>query len=361
MKPPTTNRVELSREWGLAEAVYKGLHQWPLLLVLCLLGAVLGWAASFLWPHTFRTRAQIYVGLNPYRAYSDSNFIALAYPQYSNVDDYKNWQMSQLSSVIFSEDVLNQTLEILREEDAYWSEVDTGRLHDMLRAEWRTAGTWTLLADSRNAKRSNQAVRAWSREVVRVMREAVFAAEQVIQLDETRRSLTDEQIQADLKQQEYQASAAMLNEWLKQAGELPQDQPLDPVERWRILYLAGRAAQYSVGWAGILKEQPEEEALPAAYAEWIERVLTAIKSETPALQQRSEYLAEQLRLLQRDYEKQMATSLGISPNLVVKGLDKSLPEVLRPTALMAAIGAFSGLLIWVIWVIAGITREKLRA
>ena len=78
------------------------------------------------------------------------------------------------------------------------------------------------------------------------------------------------------------------------------------------------------------------------------------------MQQRSEYLAEQLELLQEDYDRQMAASLGISPNLVVKGLDKSLPEILRPTALMTAIGIVSGLLIWVIWLFASLTREKLR-
>ena len=360
MNPSTPSRTDLNREWRLSQALYKGLHQWPLLIVLCIVGAALGWAASFLWPHTFRTRAQIYVGLNPYRAYSDSNFIALAYPQYSNVDDYKNWQMSQLSSVILSEDMLEQTLETLRDEDAYWSEVDTPRLRDMLRAEWRTAGTWTLLSDSRNAKRSNQAVRAWSRVVVREVKEAVFAAEQVIQLDETRRTLTDERIRTNLDEQEYQSRAAMLTEWLEQAGDLPQEQPLELSERWQILYLAGRVAQFSSGWAGILKEQPGVDALPPAYVQWVERLLVAIKSETPALQQRSEYLAEQLELLQEDYDRQMAASLGISPNLVVKGLDKSLPEILRPTALMTAIGVVSGLLIWVIWLFASLTREKLR-
>ena len=354
------NPLRPSRDWRLSEAFYLALHQWPFMLIFCLVGALLGLVASDLWPAVFRTRAEIYVVLNPYRAYSDSWFIARAYPQYTNVDDYKNWQMSQLSAAILTDEVIDATMADLRQEDAYWKEVDNDRLRSMLRAEWRTAGTWTLLADSRNAKRSNQAVRSWSRTVVRRVEEAVLAAEQIAEIDERMRTIIGEQTKTAVQQQDFQTSQRLLQEWLGQAGDLPADQPLSQEQRWEILYLTGRVAQFSPGWLELLEKQPGESALPEVYIDWIEQILVAIEGEAPLLAQRADFLEQQRLELQEEYDRLVKVSLGLSPNLVVKGLEKTLPEVLRSTIQLVILGAIGGLLLWVIWLLAMITWPKVK-
>jgi hypothetical protein len=354
------NQKLTPRDWRLSEALYKALHQWPIITLFCLAGALLGWAASYLWPPTYRTRAEITASLNPYRVYSDTQFFVLANPQYTNIDDYKNWQMSQLSAAILTDEIIQPTLEELRQEDNYWNDISLTRLRSMLRAEWRTAGIWTLLADSRSAKRSNQAVRAWSRNAVSGVKQAIFAAEQLFQVDEALRGVTAEQAKTTLLQEEYRTTKKTLQELLENAPSLPQDQPLEPAERWQILYLAARVAQFSPGWVEILNNPPAEEALPAAYINWIEQIIVAINNELPLLAERGEYLEEQHQLLSSEYEKQLAASLGLSPNLVIKSLEKSSPEVIRPTVLIVLIGTITGLLVWAIWLFASLTRQKLR-
>jgi hypothetical protein len=355
-----TNQKLATRDWRLSEALYEALHQWPIIILFCLAGALIGWAVSYLWPPTYRTRAEIVASLNPYRAYSDTQFFVLANPQYTNIDDYKNWQMSQLSAAIFTDEIIQPTLEELRQEDSYWSDVNISSLRSMLQAEWRTAGIWTLLADSRSAKRSNQAVRAWSRNAVSGVKQAIFAAEQLIQVDEALQSIIAGQAQNTLLQEEYRTTKKTLQELLENATDLPQDKPLQPVERWQVLYLASRVAQFSPAWVEILNNPPAEDALPEDYVNWVEQIIVAINNELPMLTQRGEYLEEQSRLLSSEYENQLAASLGLSPNLVIKSLDKSSPEIIRPTALIILIGTISGLLVWAIWLLASLTRQRLR-
>jgi hypothetical protein len=355
-----TNQKLTTHDWRLSEALYTALHQWPIIILFCLAGALLGWAASYLWPPTYRTRAEVTASLNPYRAYSDTQFFVLANPQYTNIDDYKNWQMSQLSAAIFTDDIIQKTLDDLRQEDSYWNDISLSRLRSMLRAEWRTAGIWTLLADSRSAKRSNQAVRAWSRNAVSGVKEAIFAAEQLIQVDDALRAVVTEQAKTALLQDEYLTTQKSLQEWLGSASSLPQDQPLQPTERWRLLYLTARVAQFAPGWVDILNNQPVADASPEAYVNWINQIIVAMDKELPFLAQREEYLGTQQKLLSENYQDQLAASLGLSPNLVIKSLDKSSPEVIRPTALLILIGTITGLLVWAVWLFAWITRQKLR-
>lgn len=351
----------MARTWQLSEELYKALHQWPKIVIFFLVGALIGWGSSFVFPPAYRTRAQIFVSLNPYRTYSDTQFLALAFPQYSNIDDYKNWQMSQLSAALFTDEVIQETLQQLRQEDEYWLDIDPARMRNMLRAEWQTAGVWTLLADSPKAKRSNQAVRVWSRVAVSKVKEAIFSAEQLIFVDHTLQQIIKEQTDVSLLIQEYDSTRQLLQEWIDQAGGLPGDEPLDSLERWRILHLTTRLSQFSPGWSTILEAVPVENAARSEYIPWVTKVIVAIENELPVLTQRLDYLNGQEAVLTGSYQRLMEDSLGLSPNLVVRGLEKSLPEVLRPTLLMTLIGGMSGLLAWIFLVIVEINRRRLNS
>jgi hypothetical protein len=349
-----------SHEWRLSDALYKAFHQWPIFLVCCLLGALLGWGASRIWPPIFRTRALVYVSLNPYRMYSDSQFLAFVYPQYTNIDDYKNWQMSQLSSVLLTDTIIQKTLDDLRQEDSYWNDISLASLRHMLRAEWRTAGSWTLLADNKSAKRSNQAVRAWSRNAVSGVKQAIFASEQLIQVDTALQKIISDQ--ADNKQQKetYEATQQLLQNWLQSASALPQDQPVDAAERSKILYLAGRVSQFTPAWLELLAASPPADALPADYMEWVQQLLVAIENEIPLLTQQGEALEQQRRQIAETYNQLQEASLGLSPNLVIKSIEKTPPEVIRSTSLMVLIGTITGFLAWVYWLFVYITRQRLK-
>ncbi len=111
--------------------------------VLCC-GCLLGWLLSYLWPAYFKASRDIYVGLNAYRTYSDTNFLALAKPRYSNIDNYHYWQMNQLNTALMMEALLQQTLDELGEARSLLGNVDVEGFRDLLDTDWRTAGEWSL-------------------------------------------------------------------------------------------------------------------------------------------------------------------------------------------------------------------------
>ena len=79
---------------------------------------------AYLWPSYFKASREVYVGLNAYRAYSDTSFLALAKPRYANIDNYHYWQMNQLNTILSTDPLLQETLDELRTLDPYWESVD---------------------------------------------------------------------------------------------------------------------------------------------------------------------------------------------------------------------------------------------
>ena len=65
---------------------------------------------AYLLPADYRVRPASICRFEPIPLISDANFLALARPKYSNIDDYKNWQMTQLETVIFLEPIIDETL-----------------------------------------------------------------------------------------------------------------------------------------------------------------------------------------------------------------------------------------------------------
>ena len=189
----------MSKHWSLPEELYRALHQWPLILAFCLVGALLGWAVARVWPSSYRATANLYVALNPYRAYEDSNFVANANPKYSNLDDYKNWQMAQLQSVIFQDEMIEETLEKLESKGEFWLKADSDKLRDMLSTQWRSPGTWGLVAEGNDRKNTKQAANVWSQVVLTHVNAAVSAAREAILVDEELQALTAELVQLRLQ------------------------------------------------------------------------------------------------------------------------------------------------------------------
>ncbi|MFC2054641.1 hypothetical protein ACFLV7_10170 [Chloroflexota bacterium] len=344
--------------WILREEIYNSLHRWPSMVIFFALGCILGWALSFLLPASYRVTTQIYVGLNPYRAYSDSRWLALAKPKYSNIDDYKNWQMSELESAIYLDEILHETLVKLREDDPYWQQVDIQELRNILGAEWRSAGTWSLVADDSSPERAEQVVRAWSEiAVIRVL-DAIQSAQRTAMIDEELQSVIDELLQVHTRNETLKTSQDTLMEWVDIAQGLAKNKPLDPIERWKVESIAAGAAQFTPGWMALLDEQPDENASPEAYIEWIDQISANIDNELLLLEPRIERLKAERSQLESQYSQASKTSLGLSPNITIEELRNIPPIRLRPTGNLVLIGGIIGFSSWILLQLAIITRSK---
>lgn len=355
-----TPNSPVTRTWKLSHEIYRALHQWPALLACALLGGLLGWAAAWLWPSPYRASASIYVGINPYRAYEDSRFLAAAKPKYSNLDDYLHWQMSQLKAAIFLDEITAAALDNLRQQDTYWANIDLKTFSSLLQTDWRTAGRWSLVAEGNDAGHMQAAANAWREAALERLGQAVEASRSAFMTDEALTETIAEQVQVQTRLDELTQVQTGLQDWLTQAAQQTQDQAPGEAEHRRILYLASHLANFTPLWMTILLATPTADAPREAYPAWIARVEAAIKSEKALLEEQLQNLETKRQQLDAQYRQEADTSLGLSPNLEFHPLpaqDETPIQTLRPTGLLILVGAFLGIAGWLLWQLAQVTRS----
>jgi hypothetical protein len=298
--------------------------------------------------------------LNPYRKFSDTNFEALANPKYSNLDNYHYWQMSQLNSVILMDSYLAATLDRLRQVDPYWQTVDLAQLRGMLETEWRSSGTWSLIANHPNLLFAQQAARTWSDVVVELVPQAVTAARDTFRIDQVLQSNEDAILQATLRQRELMAAQKDLQEWQNTAQDGPPESAVEPAQRWQLLATVTRLADYSPIWMNVLHNQPEVEAKTQAYLDWIDQTLPLLEIEAETMHQRIVFLNQQQIELATQYSQTSQKSLSFSPNIEIQRKEDLAPLKMRPSSTLVLVGGITGLLIGLLSQLVIITRGRSR-
>ena len=347
----------MNRYWNLRDEYYRLFHRWPAMLAFFVVGCLLGWLLSYLWPAYYKAGRDVYVGLNAYRTYSDTNFLALAKPRYSNIDNYHYWQMNQLNTALMMDALLQQTLDELGEQDPYWDTVDVEGFRDLLDTDWRTAGEWSLSVSHPDRARALQALEIWSEVATEQLQSAVDSARTVILTDQDLEQVADDLFAAQRRTQALASSQMKLQEWLEQSASLPADQPLAPVERWNIFSTAAGLALDDPAWQALLNSQPAADALPAAYQAWIRLVLEQIEREAAVLPRQIAALEEQRQALNEKYSAESENSLGLSPNLEIQEIGPENAQIVRPTTTLILVGGFIGLLVWLLVELIRITRR----
>jgi hypothetical protein len=345
--------------WSLRQTIEAALQRWPVILAWLLAGSLLGWGAALAWPAPARASLTVYVGLNAYRAPSAPQRAEVTYYDFRNLDDYKNWQMEQLTAVIRSQAVLDETLARLQAADPAWGTLTTAGLNAMLDAAWQTAGDWRLSAAGPDAGRAEEAVRAWAAVAVEQVGAAVEQAEAML--------LTDLQLQAVAARQAAlaarqailaQSRTALVSELdaLQAAGEAP----LDPAQAWRLLGLVGGAAGASPAWLDLWQVQPVVGASAGQFQAWMQRALVLIDQDAAAAPGQQAVLAEEYARLAALYQAQSRQSWGLSQNLVVLPLTDEPPEInrSRPTGGLVLGGAGLGLLGWAASLVWQVSRRR---
>ena len=331
-----------------------------MMILYFIIGCLLGWGLSLLLPTTYRATSQIFVSLNPYRAYSDSNFVALAKPRYSNIDDYKNWQMAELEALISLDEILADTLKQLQRVHPFWETIDTNQLEEMLTSEWRSAGTWSLTAENPDPLLAEQAARAWSQVAVDSVSDANQAALRTFLIDEELKRTIENRNGIHTRLRTITAIAVELQEWSMNSAQSTSNQPLELNERWYVETLAAGAADFSPGWLALLEKLPSENAPASAYSAWIAQILEYLERERMILESESAALEEQSSLLEDQYRSTFEQSKAISPNLVVEELNHLPTRRLHPSPVLALIGGIIGLLGWLFVRLVQISRSEKR-
>jgi hypothetical protein len=347
----------MNRTWSLRDEYYRLFHRWPVMLVFFALGCLLGGLLAYLWPAYYKASREIYVGLNAYRAYSDVNFLALAKPRYANIDNYQYWQMNQLNTILSMDVVLQETLDELRLQDSYWAGVDIPGLRRLLDTDWRTAGAWNLNVSHPDQQRALQALDVWSNIAEKHVQAAVKSARHTFMIDQQLEQAAQGLFTARQRQQALAASQAALQAWLEGSARLPQDQPLTPTEKWKVFSAASALALDDPAWRAILDSQPDPDASPEAYRQWITRVLEQIELEQAALPPRLASLEQERAALEERYDVESELSLGLSPNIEIEQFGPQSARLVRPSTTLILVGGFVGLLLWLLVELIRITQR----
>jgi hypothetical protein len=334
-------------DWSLRNEILTATQRWPIILAYCLAGCLIGWIVSFVWPSPHRATKELYVGLNVQRASQDKNAVEHAGVQFYNVDDYKNWQMSSLNSLIFMDDVVDETLRQLREKDSYWQSVSRDELAGNLHAYWRNAGKWRLVAENKDPHYAVQAITVWQNVVINKVYDAITASHETLEMNRQIESLVTAKTQTLENSASLREIEAALTEWQRSISQLSVEKSIEDSER-DALFIIANHPELGSSIQSVLEEFPNADAPISQYNTWLDKFIISLNLENQILQNQIEILETERQNLTEKYAETSQRSLGLSPDLIVDRITDDQPEqdITRPTSLLILIGGLLGLIAW---------------
>jgi hypothetical protein len=230
-------------------------------------------------------------------------------------------------------------------------------LRESLGAERRTAGKWSLTAESREAELADLAAETWGEVVFARVSSAIDSARDLMATDNEMEITTQNLAQASSRLQRFKTSQEQLKQWENTAMALPAEESLVAQERWEVLSLVAGLAEFEPGWMAILEDQPDETASRRTTLDWAAQVLSLIESEMQRLNESIRELDQKQTMLEEQYAAQFDLSLGLSPNLDIEKIEFVPAQRVQPIGLMTIIGGICGLLLWVLVELVRINRQ----
>ena len=338
-------------EWRLGEWILGITHRWDVIIGFILLGALLGWCFSYLWPSYYCASRDIYVGLNGYRFAEENYAGTLAGQPFRLMDDYKNWQMEQLNDLVSTEGYMQDTLNLLQENDPYWETVSPEELRQMTSVMWRNAGEWHLILEDTNPDRDSQAVLAWETIILSRTSEAIEHARQVVSLDIAMSRLTTNQQVLELRLEKLLFVRGKIISLMDDLKSRKNDTIITPRELSTVLAVVTQAAEWQPSWNRILNDAPTFGLTVAETLTWVEDVLALIEEEMQIIPLQVSLLDEEFLTKIDQYRTETARSFGLSSTLVIESddLTNTKVELIRPKGTLILVGAVLGLFAWLIW------------
>jgi hypothetical protein len=326
-------------EWSIREEILAISHRWHLPMIAFLIGSLIGWGTSFLFPTPYRAELQLYVAYN-------------ADDVYRNPDDYKNWQMRQISDLATSDFILSETLDRLKASNPYWQDRSVNDLRGMVKILWRNAGKWHLSVEHRQAKISVQVVQTWSQVLIEEYEQAMKHAADQYPIDKQLQATANSLAEAQLYAANLVEAREKITSWRKTIGELPEGSALDDVNRWTAWSILTQPSEFNPAWQSMLDGYPDRSSPREAYLAWADQALFLIENDLQAVTERIASLEQEQNALTQQYQDAIDGSHGLSAKLEV-GREYYAPieaEPVRPTALTTLVGGMLGILTWsILW------------
>ncbi len=339
-------------EWKLREKLVQFKKTWPILITVLLVSGLIAWGAVHLFPPLQRATADLFIGIDITRVNDVSSLATYAKTEPFNVDDYKNWQLSQINGIATSERVANLALEKLRELDPYWEDVSTAEFQELQDLFWYDVGTWRLQFQAPENVYALQGVQAWREILLQDLARLIRESEDVLELEGRMRASNTAISQLETRVAEMELLIAEIADVRVELESADPQQEMDDSLREDLRLLIAGAAEEDVLWEQVLDEIPEKDQSHLAYILWIDQVLAAVESDLESHQAIMEALVSDHELLTEDYLREIKEAHGLSASLYI-GEETTQPKIIEtyPDTQIAFLGSLVGLLIYIIiWV-----------
>lgn len=351
----------MAEEWSLRDEIFYAAHRWPEFMLFCLAGVLAGWLLSMALPAPHRATKELYVGLNIYHASQDSNAAHFSGIQFYNADDYKNWQMANLNSLVYIDPILDRTLADLRAADPYWQRISRHELAKMLHVYWRNAGKWRLVAEHPQPERARQAVLLWETAVVERAAHSIAQSRQVMSLHIQMQALASQQAEILAQQVDLNNLRQKFTTEQEKLTSLSPDQILNGDTRWELWNRLSLAAT-GPEWLPVLEAFPADTAGVLAYQNWLRQADELALIQAANLDVQAASIQQSYAQLASHYAQASEQSLGLSPDLHVEPITSEPPQIsqVRPLGLLMVIGASLGMISWLLLNLVRINRKVRR-
>jgi hypothetical protein len=335
-------------DWDLRAEILEFAHYWPATFLAFLLGALIGFGLSYLFPTPYQAEAGLSVTYN-------GDF----FPR--NPDDYKNWYLGQLDVFVKSDGVIQDTLNRLQQEAPYWQTVSPESLRATLHTYWRNAGRWRLVAQASDPAQANQAVQAWQAAILERANAGIDEAARMMDLSNQYNAVVHLEAEAETRSKELAAVKEALQSWQASLKQTGSQSPLSTLDRWHLLTLTAQATSLVSTGQQLLTDPPAPETPAQGYLPWLDQTLASLEDELTIVQKQAADLSSQSEQLKQNWNEANDASAGLSAYMTVKSLSNDIQAAkqVRVQSAAALVGGVLGLAAWIlIWLGRPLRRAR---
>jgi hypothetical protein len=348
-------------EWMFREKLKKFIQSWPILIFVFVGSGILAGSLVHLFPPLQWGVAELYIGIDMTRVYDVSSLATYAKTEPFNIDDYKNWQLTQASSIALSEEIAVQTLNELKELDGYWSDLSTSEFKKMQELDWYDVGVWRMRIREKDGEKALQAARIWRDTAREELLRLISEAEDVLEYEGRLRAADEIVTSGEIRLEQLdELNNLIINEIAKlDAMDPAQILPrTESDELWKLISEFSNSDQI---WTKILADLPPGGADVSEFIQWLDAVQVHIKDESDHISQTKESIEDGLDATREDYLREIREAEGLSASLFVENqYTEPFLESRYPDSVVGIIASFAGLLVYIIaWVmITDIKAER---
>jgi hypothetical protein len=347
-------------DWMFREKIKKFIKSWPIMVFVFIGTALIAGLLAHFFPPVQWAVAELYIGIDMTRVYDVASLAAYAKTEPFNIDDYKNWQMTQASVIAKSEEIAVQTLTEVRSLDPYWDDITVSEFKRMQEIDWYDVGLWRMRIRAKEAESALQAVDVWRDIALDELSKLIKESEDVLVYEGRLRAADELIVSAELRLTQLEELSELIGDVLMQFNEFDPAQTVLGSDRDDLWELVSLYAADTPLWDKTLTDLPLAGEVPAAYITWLEEVEDLIAVEGDHLNQSIVELEEGQDNLREDYLREISEAKGLSASLYVE--EHYSDPFLESNYLDSTVGivaGFVGLLAYIIiWIMISETKVE---